>query len=149
MWFAARVKNNHEFAVVNQLSSHGIESYFPTYSTKNSRSKQIQRPIFSGYVFCRRVFETPGIAGFVTFQGKAAPIPDDEIEILREIETEGKKEGYRPGFKAGMEVEVVRGPFMGIRGILARLKGHSRLIMSPADGRFGSFEIDDSQVRAI
>jgi len=146
MWYAARVRNNHEFAVSRQLEAIGIESYLPTFKSRNSRKKPILRPLISGYVFCRRVYDTSGMAGFVTFQGKPATIPDEEIDLLREVVSEETNYG---AFKVGQHVEVVRGPFMGVRGILARIKGYSRLIMSPDEGRFVSFEISDSEVRAI
>src|SRR2546421_10414546 len=55
-WFALVVKTQHEKMVASLLDSKGYEQFLPLYSVRrrwSDRIKQLELPLFPGYVFCR------------------------------------------------------------------------------------------------
>ena len=66
----------------------------------------------------------------VSFQGTPAPIPDEEIEAVREICLTKLPCDPYPYLTEGRWVRVVRGPLAGLSGILVRKKGKHRLVVS-------------------
>ena len=63
---------------------------------------------------------------YVRFEGKAAVIRDQDIEILKrmlgqsDVEVEITREELLPG----MQVEIIAGPMMGVRGELVSFRGN-------------------------
>ncbi|PYV81621.1 MAG: hypothetical protein DMG05_29645, partial [Acidobacteria bacterium] len=55
-WFALVVRSQHEKMVASVLHSKGYEEFLPLYTVKrrwSDRIKQLELPLFPGYVFCR------------------------------------------------------------------------------------------------
>ena len=55
-WYALSVKHQHERAAEIALGWKGFEALAPTYRARrqwSDRSKNLDLPLFSGYVFCR------------------------------------------------------------------------------------------------
>src|SRR4051812_3778024 len=71
-WYALTVRHQHERQVERLLQLQDWETLLPIYRTQrqwSDRVKQIDLPLFSGYVFCRfplsdriAVEDTPGVA---------------------------------------------------------------------------------------
>jgi transcription antitermination factor NusG len=139
-WFAIQVVPQHENKVSIQLRHKGEEEFLPMVSSRrkwSDRSKLSERPLFPGYVFCkiRRssfgvVLGTPGVYRIVSFGGHAHPIADEEITGLMRIVNSGRNLCAVPYFSLGQKVEVTTGPLSGVTGVVARLKGRDRLIIS-------------------
>ena len=58
-WYALSVKHQHELAVRSALEFKGFEALAPTYRARrrwSDRVKEIDLPLFAGYVFCRFAF---------------------------------------------------------------------------------------------
>src|SRR5271167_2878479 len=93
LWFALRVRSNHERISSQHLRHRGYEEFSPTYKAEkqwSDRKKVADRFLFPGYVFCRLnpnhrlpVLTIPGVVGIVGFGEGASPIPDSEIERIR------------------------------------------------------------------
>lgn len=124
-----------------QIASHPeIEVFLPLYERRSrwkDRIKKVATPLFPGYCFVRirrpdrlTVLKTAGVVGLVGVSGEPEPIPDGEIEAIRSLA--GSRLAYEPFpfLVEGMEVEVVRGPLMGVRGRLLRKDRELRVVLS-------------------
>jgi transcription antitermination factor NusG len=139
-WYALHTNYQHEKVVARILAQKGFDIFLPLYDVAHrwkDRTKQLSLPLFPCYVFIQggldrrlQVLNTPGVFGFVGWAGRAAPIPEDEIEaVLRMIESSLKVEPH-PFLKCGDWVRVKSGPLQGIEGILLRKKNLFRLVLS-------------------
>jgi transcription antitermination factor NusG len=156
-WFAVRTSSRHEKQVHERLSGRGIESFLPLlerWSRWKDRRMRIQVPLFPGYCFAR--FEAPARSAVVTVAGVVGiagtsrgpePIAEREIESLQALVRSRIEYDPYPGLTRGMEVEVVRGPLMGARGVLIRREPRCRLVISVNVLRQGAaVEIDAADV---
>ena len=62
-------------------------------------------------------------------QDGAVPVSYDEIGAIRRLVESTLPYDPHPYLKAGMEVEVIRGPLAGLRGILIRKGTRARLVI--------------------
>ena len=139
-WYAAQTCANHEKRVHEQLLQRTVEAYLPLYASMRrwkDRRIQLELPLFPGYVLVRlalkdrlRVLQTPSVVRLVGFGGQPIPLPDRDVEALRQgLNGEIKVEPY-PYLKVGQRVKVKSGPLQGLEGILIRKKNISRLVIS-------------------
>jgi transcription antitermination factor NusG len=138
-WYAAYTLPRHEKLVAQQLAQKYVESYLPLYEAMHrwkDRRARVQLPLFPGYVFvqiplCERlkVLEVASVIRIVSFNGKAAVLPEGEIEALRNALLHRKAEPY-PYFTAGKRVRVNGGPLEGLEGVVTRRKGSMRIVVS-------------------
>jgi transcription antitermination factor NusG len=139
-WCALYVRHQHEKAVAQILTSKGLEAFLPLYSAKRQwkdRVKQLSLPLFPCYLFLRYGFEhrldvltTPGVHGFVGVGGRAAPIPQAEMDAVRQIIKKGISVEPYAHLRYGDWVRVKSGPLEGIEGFMVRKKNESRLVIS-------------------
>jgi len=138
-WFALSVRHQHEQQIGQLLKCKGWETLVPTYRTRRTwsdRTKELELPLFSGYVFCQfeaaeklQVLNTPGISKIVGFAGAPAPVEESEIEELRRVVASGLPVHPWPYLKPGDKVRIERGPLRGVEGTLLRDKDGLRLIV--------------------
>jgi len=139
-WVALQVRPRSERIVASALESKNIEVFIPHYTTRrkwSDRVKQLQIPLFDGYVFCRLnllyrlpALTIPGVIQFVGFGKVPAPIEEREIAALQLVMKSGLPSMPWPFLKVGQKVRVDRGPLRDVEGILERTKGFDRLILS-------------------
>jgi len=138
-WYAAYTKHQHEKKSADLLAQKGIESYLPLYLSIRQwrdRKKKLALPLFPGYVFFRStlnrrfdVLNTPGIFFIVESGGRACPIPDEDIESIRILTNSQAVIEPHVYLHSGDAVEIRRGPLMGVRGILTRVKNRHRVVI--------------------
>jgi transcription antitermination factor NusG len=131
----------HEKAVADQLARRDVETYLPLYKAIhrwNGRRAEVELPLFPGYVFVNtaisnrvRVLEQPGVIRLVGVNGRATPLPDQDIERLRASLALGTAEPY-PFLAVGKTVRIKSGPLAGFEGKILRRKGKMRLVISVA-----------------
>jgi transcription antitermination factor NusG len=159
-WFALTAKHQHEPTVARLLDAKGFEVFQPTYTVVRrwkDRNKVIKLPLFPGYVlFCggleRRVdvLSTPGVFSIVSFGETAAEISSEEIAAIRRATLNRMAIQPHPFLTVGDRVRVVRGPLVGVTGILQKQKDACRLILSiELLGRSAAVEIDATIVEKI
>lgn len=112
----------------------------PLYATRrrwSDRLKEIQLPLFDGYVFCKLdllyrmpVLTIPGVIQFVGIGKTPAPIAENEIVALQSAVKSGLPLMPWPFLKIGQRVLVEHGPLRDLEGILMKAKGSHRLILS-------------------
>lgn len=139
-WYAAYTCARHEKQVSRQLQDRCLESFLPTFRSVRrwkDRRKELELPLFPGYVFVRlagrdriRVLQVPGVVRFVSFGGNPVPLDDKEIECLRSGVVNGVRAEPYPYLKIGRQVRVKSGPLAGAEGILVRKKDKFRVVLS-------------------
>ena len=159
-WYAVRTRSRHEKVVRDHLPGRGAEPFLPLWmrwSRWKDRRKQIATPLFPGYCFARfepaqklQVLRTPGVVEIVGINGTIEPIPSSEIEAIQTLVNGPLRYDPCPFLEEGMEVEVVRGPLMGVRGRLLRKDRMARLVISVSLIRqAASVEIDAADVVVV
>ena len=112
------------------LEFKGFEALAPTYRARrrwSDRIKEIDLPLFAGYVFCRfpvaerrTVVDAPGVAKVVEFAGQPAEILEREIRAIRLVMASNLPRRPWPFLKPGDRVRIERGPLRGVEGTLLR-----------------------------
>jgi transcription antitermination factor NusG len=139
-WFALRVRSNYERIAGVHLRDRGCEEFSPTYRTErqwSDRKKQIDLPLFPGYIFCRLnpedrlpVLTIPGAVGLVGFGKGPSAVPDYEIDAVRRMIGSGLLVAPWPFLGTGQTVLIERGPLAGVEGIVQEIKKTFRLVVS-------------------
>jgi len=159
-WYALYTRPRHEKRVYDELVGKGIVAFLPVVKRLRQwkdRRKWVEMPLFSSYVFVNielknryDALETRGVVRMVSFGGVPAAIPDWQIEQLQRVIKHPESLQPEKYLKEGDYVEVVEGPFKGIKGYLREIRGRYRIAIL-IDGIYqsASFEIDRRWVRKI
>ena len=158
-WFAIWTRSRHEQVVRDQLERKRIEVFLPTvtrWSRWKDRKKQIDWPLFPGYCFARfdprerlPILKCTGVVNIISFEGELAPIPEREINGIRQLVESELAYDSCPLIHEGDMVEVKHGPLKGVVGRLVRKGAHARLILSvDLIGQAVSVEVDAADVKA-
>jgi len=139
-WYAIRVRSNFEQSVAGTLRWKGYEEFLPTYRVRrrwSDRTQEIDRPLFSGYVFCRLdvqarlpVLIIPGVVSLVGFGKAAVPIPGEEITAVRAIMNSGLLACRWPFLQEGHRIRLTRGALTNLEGFLIKVKNQWRVVVS-------------------
>lgn len=140
-WYAIYTRANSEKKIVEKLAEKKIECYLPTRKVlKNwsDRKKWIEEPLFRCYIFVKvsyreffNALNTPGVVCFVTFGGKAQPIPEIQISNIKAFMSQIDHEvtlTYER-IQKGVKVQVAHGSLQGVYGEVLSLFGQSRLLI--------------------
>lgn len=139
-WFAAYTCAQHEKRVAEQLTEREVEHFLPLYASVRrwrDRRVRLDLPLFPGYVFVRlalrdrlRVLQVPSVVRLVSFGGLPAPLPDEQVEILRAGLADALHAEPHPFLAVGRRVRIVHGPLAGLEGVLQRKKSNFRFVLS-------------------
>lgn len=141
LWYVVYTRSRAEKKVMVELGHKGIEGFVPLQKKLRQwkdRKKWVEMPLISGYCFVHIsrkeydvVLQTNNVVSFVRFEGKAAVIPDAQIDALKQMlkqfdfEVTVSPEDFEPGKK----VEVIEGPLLGLRGELLEARGKHKFIL--------------------
>lgn len=139
-WYAIYTKSRAEKKTLTQLQQRGIEVYLPIQKKLrqwSDRKKWVEMPLFNSYIFVKisekeyyDVLQTPGVVRYVTFNGKAAKIRDEQIEFLKKLlSSEQELEISEHQFNVGEKVKVVVGVLHGMTGELVDVKNSKRFLV--------------------
>jgi transcription antitermination factor NusG len=146
--------------VAEQLERKDYEAFLPTvarWSRWKDRRKKVDWPLFPGYCFARfdaanplPILNCAGVVSIVSFNQRAAPIADHELESIRVLLGSQLPCDPCPLITDGMLVEVVHGPLRGVIGRLVRKDArHARLVLAvDLIGQAVSVEVEASDVQA-
>ena len=137
-WFAIYTKSRTEKKTYQRLIDAGITTYLPLVKTLkqwSDRKKWVEEPLFRSYIFVHiskaeylKVLNAPGIVRFITFEGKAVPIPDLQIEAIKQfVNSEEIIDESSVDFKIGNKVEIIRGQLFGLTGNLVDFHGKQKV----------------------
>ena len=138
-WHALYIKSRAEKKALNDLQYREIEAFLPLHRKLrqwSDRKKWVDMPLIPGYLFvkvsCKEhdlALQSNHIVTYVRFEGKAAIIPEKQIEYLKlllkqdNLNIEITQEKLEPG----QTIEVIAGPLIGLRGKLIKRKGKNNL----------------------
>ena len=141
-WYAVWTHSRHEKKVSVELLYRGVETFLPLSLETHrwsDRRKSVEVPLFPGYVFVRisdspqmrsAVLQINGVASFVGIRNQGTPIPDSQIEDIRQL-LAGKVPVTSHAFlNVGQRVRIRGGALDGIQGILTAQNGNRRLVIS-------------------
>jgi transcription antitermination factor NusG len=159
-WFAVTVKPRHEKVAAGALRAKAFDEFLPLYRTRrrwSDRMKELELPLFAGYVFCRfaehqraQVLAAPGVRSIVGFGGKMAAVDEAEIGAIRTMMDSGHPVGPWPYLRAGQRVRIEAGPLRGVEGILLEAKGAWRVVVSVSLlQRSVAVEIERDSIRPV
>jgi transcription antitermination factor NusG len=141
-WYALRTRSRHEKKVAEEIEDKGIRSFLPQISRLHQwsdRRKQVDLPLFPGYVFVHTVYSpearlsvlrTPGVAGFVGAQGRGVPIPDKQIDDVRLILNQNVPFELYPFLEVNQRVRIRGGCLDGVEGTLVAKNPDRSLVVS-------------------
>jgi len=139
-WYALYLRSRYEKKVYEDLGKKEVETFLPLIEEVHiwsDRKKKVMEPLFRGYIFVKTdlrdkeiILMTDGVVRFVGINYKPSWIPESQIDWLRRIVAESidvRREQY---LEVGGQVRVIAGPLIGVEGIVRRLHGISRVVVS-------------------
>jgi transcription antitermination factor NusG len=140
LWYALQVKTRFEKVVSRNLRGKGYEEFLPLYrrtSRWSDRTKEIELPLFPGYVFCRfnplhriSILTIPGVNTIVGIGKILMPVEESELVNIRTVLESNLYCEPWPFLQVGQKVCVERGPLAGTQGIVILVKNRYRLVIS-------------------
>lgn len=137
-WYAIYTRSRCEKKIYNALIQSGFETFLPMIKEKRAwsdRVKTVQVPLLPSYIFIKakiaefsKAYYCPGFVKFVSSEGQPCEIEENEINLLKNIITNGYKVKKNDGFVVGEMVRITRGPLRGWEGKIDRKKGGSRIV---------------------
>ena len=130
-WYALYTKSRAEKKVEAELLAKHVNAYLPLEKKLkqwSDRKKWVKEPLIRSYIFVnvtpadlQKAYFTPGIVKIVTFEGKPAPIPDRQIQAIKDVLESGESyEVTSDYFQLGENVEVKHGNLQGLKGELIK-----------------------------
>jgi len=140
LWYAGYTASRHEKRVAEHFAQRGVEHFLPLYQTIhrwNNGRHRVQLPLFPSYIFVRialrdrlRVIEVPGFVRLVGFNSLPYPLPEADINKMKEALSKGVLAEPYPYLTGGTRVEIRNGPLQGMTGILLRRQNNCRVVIS-------------------
>lgn len=139
-WFALQVRAGNEKTVAALLRGKGYEWFLPLHKSRrrwSDRIKEIELPLFPGYLFCRfdvekrlPILKTPGVLLVVGIGKTPIPIDQAEMSAIRTLIKSGLPSQPSPFLQSGERVRIHYGPLCGLEGILLHFRGRHQLVLS-------------------
>src|SRR5208282_1346802 len=159
-WFALQVRTRWESSTTVLLSGKGYQAFLPTFKTKrrwNGRVREMNAPLFPGYVFCQfdpqkrlPILMTPGVLAVVGRGRMPLPVDDSEIAAIQTVVSSGLRAEPWPFLEVGQRIRVENDALQGLEGILIQFKGNHRIVVSVSLLRRSvALEIDRSCVSPV
>jgi len=139
-WLVLRTRSRHENKVEEALQRKQVEAYLPKrmgVTVQRGRRHRTETPLFPGYVFVRpqpHQYEgmrfVPGSCGLVMMAGKAAQLPERDLDAVKLLVQSGHDYDTHPQLIAGTRVRIVSGPLAGVHGELVRIKQQQLVVIN-------------------
>jgi transcription termination/antitermination protein NusG len=162
-WYAVWLHSHHEQLVARHLSAKGFHTFLPellTWSKRPGPKVAVRTPMFPGYLFVRDALDKGRYIDMLKVRGivrvleagwsRLTPIPDEEIDAIRQIVQAGIPVFPHAHLRYGDRVRVLEGPLTGVEGIFVQDKPFKgRLVVSVNMlGRSVAVEMDGAGVEA-
>jgi len=139
-WYAVCVKPRHEKVASAVMKNRGLNVFLPTRPARHNwsdRIKDIDVPLFPGYVFCHfgfaqrmAVLMTPSVTSIVSAGRQPVALSSEEIAAVQAIVASSRRVTPWPYLSAGQRVQVASGCLAGLCGIVLREKNAYKLVVS-------------------
>lgn len=133
LWYCVKARPRQEGVATRLLRGElGLEVFCPKIRFKRARSTGVawvNEAMFPGYLFVRfvypelyrRIAATSGVARILSFGGRPCIVGESIIADLRHHLADGEVVEISPDIKEGEEVQVVDGPFLGVKALVTRI----------------------------
>jgi transcription antitermination factor NusG len=160
-WYALQIQSRLANIASTALRGKGYDEFLPVYSARrrwSDRVKQIELPLFPGYLFCRfdpqdrtlPILSTPGVIGIVGAGKTPVPVADHEIEAVRLVIRSGLAAQPWPYLGVGSRIYMEAGPLAGLEGNITNTDKVCRVVVSVALlQRSVAVEIDREWARPV
>ncbi len=140
-WYVVYTRSRAEKKVLDELTLNGIECFLPLQKKLRQwkdRKKWVSMPLMSGYCFVRisrkeydKVLTTNNVVCYITFEGKAAIIPEKQIGALKQMlkQQDFDVSVTQENFETGKKVEIIEGPMVGMQGELIEIRGKNKFTL--------------------
>lgn len=139
-WYALRTKPRAEKKIVEELKDINVKTYLPLQKNLkqwSDRKKWVYEPLITSYVFVymkpeqeQEVVQLTGAIHFVKFSGILAPIPDEQIEMIKMLISSKKKINVvKEKFEVGEKVQIIAGSLCGVVGEMIEYRGKHKLLI--------------------
>ena len=141
-WYVVHTKPHKEAVAEENLKRQGYSTYCPQIAQacyRRKRWQQVVSPLFPRYLFIKLnpgvdnfspVRSTIGVQKLVAFGGHPAWVPQQTINLIKQQEAQAlEDQSPCPKWLPGDEVEVVEGPFSGLKGIFDMQSGDDRVMI--------------------
>lgn len=140
-WYALYTRSRQEKKVYQELIDQNIESYLPLeikIRQWSDRKKKVEEPMIRSYVFVKSsekeyysILNTLGAVRYVTFEGKAAPIPEWQIDAMKKLVEHKLPHHFSDErFMKGEQILINEGPLKGTEGeVVNDSKGKQKVII--------------------
>ncbi len=126
-WYAIYTKSRAEKLVFDRLQEQNIEAFLPLQRKLrrwSDRKKWVEVPYINSYVFVKvsekeyyDVLNTQGAVRYITFEGKAAPIPEWQIEAMKKVISSDQVFHFSSQhFRKGEKISIEHGTLSGYSG---------------------------------
>ncbi len=141
-WYVVQTKPRKESVAVEHLERQGYIAYCPQISSARHRRKrwqQITEPLFPRYLFVQLnrgvdnfspIRSTVGVLNMLRFGNTPATIQHRVIEGIQHQEqylVDGAS--HHPNWEPGDSLEIINGPFAGMKGLFESKSGEERVIV--------------------
>lgn len=138
-WYAVYTVVRHEKVIDRYLREQDINSFLPLSKSINKwkdRKKTVYTPLFPGYIFVnitrKQMYSVLNIPNVIRFLGNSRgpiPVPENQIESVRQLLNSGLSYQSYPYMTEGRDVLITDGPLRGFKGQIIGKNGHFRLIL--------------------
>ena len=139
-WYALYTHPRAEKKTYERLLKKNIEAFLPVQMKLRQwkdRKKWIEEPLFRSYIFVKisdreyyEVLNTYGVVRYVTFSGKAVPIPDWQIKAVKQLlESNHEFEITNNDLIKGELVKVISGVLIGMKGELISINSGKKVLV--------------------
>lgn len=139
-WFALYTRPRFEKKVFDRLDKAGYEAWLPLHTVVrqwSDRKKKVEVPLFNSYVFIhvesnklQHAIQTDGVVAPIRFNGRPAPIRDDQIELIRKVLIGPDAfEIEEMSFTKGEPVKIIDGQFKDFKGKWISWRGRKKVAL--------------------
>ena len=139
-WYAVYTNPRSEKKANKLLQEKNIVTYLPMVKRLkqwSDRKKMVEEPLIRSYLFTYvsekeyfDVLNTQHVSRFITFEGKAVPIPENQIEVIKKLlSTDLEVDVSSESLEEGDTIRVAKGPLIGMVGELIEYKQRKRVIV--------------------
>jgi transcription antitermination factor NusG len=141
-WYAIFTKSRFEKKVYERMIENDIEAFLPLIKTVrqwSDRKKTVQLPLIPSYVFVQmnerdlyKAISIPGAVNVLKHLKKPAKVRDYEIENLKILSDSNEKFEITNNVSvvSGDNVEVTKGPFMGLIAVCEKTSSSHRVVVN-------------------
>ena len=140
-WYVIYTRSRAEKKAEAELQARGIECFLPLQKKLRQwkdRKKWVEMPLISGYCFVHIsrkeydiVLQTNHVVCYVTFEGRAAVVPEQQITFLKQMlkQYDFDVNVSHETFKPGKKVEIIKGSLLGLKGELIESRGKHKFLL--------------------